>query len=97
VRSEALTQGDDKSVRFASLRLEIRDRLRDVCAGWPEDALDALVSQIATLTLKYQGRATPTPTEVKSLGRAMADMEDAIEHRERRKGTPEDGGPPSSD
>ena len=42
--------------RLEQLRRDITSRLRRVCANLPPDEFDALVLQIATVTLRYEQR-----------------------------------------
>lgn len=50
--------------RREQLLSEIAERLRRVCPAMPPERFEALVEDIARVTLKYEGRATPTPYEL---------------------------------
>ena len=46
--------------RREQLLVEIATRLRRVCPDMPPEHFDAMVHDIARITLKFEGRATPT-------------------------------------
>jgi hypothetical protein len=73
---------DAAPLRLRVLRLNIRERMRAVCAGWPEDQFEALVTHIAETSLKYEGVATPASPDETSAFRFIHQMNDAVAHVE---------------
>jgi hypothetical protein len=73
---------DAAPLRLRVIRLNIRERLRAVCAGWPEDQFEAMVTDIATTSLKYEGVATPASQEETTVFRFIKQMNDAVAHVE---------------
>jgi hypothetical protein len=43
----------EREREISALRHDVAERLRAVCAGWPEDAMEQLVQRIADITYKY--------------------------------------------
>lgn len=43
-----------KRERFNTLRAALMERLRRVCAGWPQRELDQLAAKMTRLQLKYE-------------------------------------------
>lgn len=73
---------DAAPLRLHVLRLNIRERLRAVCVGWPEDQFEALVTEIAETSLKYEGVATPASADESTAFRFIAQMNEAVAHVE---------------
>ena len=44
-----------ESARRVELRTSIASRLKGVCADWPPDVFDQMVSNLADITLRYEG------------------------------------------
>jgi hypothetical protein len=59
--------------RREQLVAEIAARLRRVCPDMPEDHFAAMVQDMAAITLKYEGHATPTAYELQLRRRAVDD------------------------
>ena len=45
---------EPSSTRLAELRAHVAERLRPICADWPDELFDEMVESIATITLKYE-------------------------------------------
>lgn len=59
----------DSRTRRDELLVTIAARLRPLCSELPADDFEAMVHEIARLTLKYEGRATPTEFELEQMRR----------------------------
>ena len=51
----------ERSGRLWVIMMEVRDRLRPVCADLPEDEFEAMVDRIARTQYKYEGQFADTP------------------------------------
>lgn len=69
--------------RRAQLLADIAARLRRVCPTMPAAQFDAMVEDIADVTLKFERRSTPTALEIEMLRRRDA-VERAIGDSARR-------------
>jgi hypothetical protein len=65
--------------RKAALVRELTTRLRPTCAGWPEELFGAMVENLAEITLKYDGRASPSSYDRRTSDRLLEDLKAAAE------------------
>ena len=71
------------SGRLIAIRIEIRERLRPVCQGWPALEFDELVEQVAQLTLKYERKVVPTEAGRRAMTGFFEEMRETVERSER--------------
>lgn len=55
-----------ESLRLAALREDIAARLKPVCEDWPVELFEQLVDNLASITLRYEGRATTASYDMRS-------------------------------
>ena len=66
----------DSRTRRDELLVTIAARLRPLCVGMSPEEFDSMVCEIARVTLKYEGRATPTEFELEMMRpRAAVELE----------------------
>ena len=75
----------DEQLRLDELVDNLRVRLRPVCADWPEDMFEEVVRELAAITLKYEGSATPSLYDRRRTDRLVADLKDIVERSERNR------------
>ena len=64
----------------------IRQRLGPLCADWPGDLFDSMVTQLADITLKYQGIASPSVYDRRTSDRLIDDLRAALERSKELRG-----------
>ena len=79
----------DQRLRLQQLTDDLRVRLRGVCADWPEDMFDEVVRELAAITLKYEGVATPNQYDRRHTDRLVTDLKEIV-GRSKRLRTDED-------
>lgn len=78
----------DDSLRLDELIVSLRHRLRPVCSDWPEDMFEEVVRELAVITMKYEGSATPSMYDRRRTDRLVDDLKDIVGRSERhREGT----------
>ena len=68
----------DQDLRLNEIIDSLRIRLRPVCADWPEDMFEEVVRELAAITLKYEGSATPSLYDRRRTERLVADLKEII-------------------
>lgn len=63
----------------AALVAALTERLRAICSDWPDSEFNALVGQIADITLKYEGRTTVGTYDRRSVETLVAELKSALE------------------
>lgn len=75
----------DPNARLSEIIDSLRIRLRPVCADWPEDMFDEVVRELASITLKYEGSATPSLYDRRRTDRLVADLKEVIGRNEKAR------------
>ena len=75
----------NERIRLDEITDSLRVRLRTVCADWPEDMFEEVIRELASITLKYEGSATPSIYDRRRTDRLVADLRDVIGRSERRR------------
>ena len=70
----------------AALVAALTERLRRICSDWPDSEFNALVGQIADITLKYEGRTTVGTYDRRSAEKLVAELKAALERSQSRRG-----------
>ena len=78
--------------RLQELIDSLKARLRPVCEDWPEDMFDEVVRELAAITIKYEGSATPTLYDRRHTDRLVADLKEVVSRSSKRR---EGDGPPA--
>ena len=76
----------DERLRLQQLTDDLRVRLRGVCAEWPEDMFDEVVRELAEITLKYEGTATPNLYDRRRTDRLVSDLKEIVDRSTRLRG-----------
>jgi hypothetical protein len=64
--------------RRAAIIHELRNRLRPMCAEWPEALFVAMIENLAEVTLKYEGLASTSTYDRRTMDRLVADFKEAV-------------------
>ena len=51
---DAVNQSANREQALAAIRHDVAERIRSVCATWPEDETERLVERIAEVKYKYE-------------------------------------------
>jgi len=74
--------------RRDELIAQMTERLRPVCAEWPEDAFSQMVARLADITLRYEGISALTDAyDRRTTDRLIAELHEAIEKSESARDT----------
>jgi len=79
----------NEQLRLDELIETLRVRLRPVCSDWPEDMFEEVVRELAAITLKYEGSATPGMYDRRRTDRLVADLKDIVGRSQQRRGAEE--------
>ena len=71
----------EESVRLEALIASMSSRLRPLCAEWPETNFNEMVRELAEITLRYEGQATPTASECAAMDLLAAQTKEMLEKR----------------
>ena len=74
-----------RDLRLSEIIDSLRARLRPVCADWPEDMFEEVVRELATITLKYEGSATPSLYDRRRTERLVEDLKEIIGRNEKAR------------
>jgi hypothetical protein len=80
----------DERLRLQQLTDDLRVRLRGVCADWPEDMFDEVIRELAAITLKYEGTATPNQYDRRRTDRLVSDLKEIVGKNKARREEQED-------
>lgn len=78
----------EASIRLAALREDIASRLSHLCHDWPAEQFSALIEHIASVTLKYEGRAGATMYDVRSTDLLVKKLEEGLKRSEELRNRP---------
>jgi hypothetical protein len=76
---------EDSSSRLIEVRDAIRERLRGVCAHWPAELFDSMVTRLAQITLKYERQGSSSPYDRKSADHLLDDMKDTLRRSQAQR------------
>lgn len=65
-------------LKYRHNRRELARRLRPVCADWPNDLFDSMIEGLATLTMKYEGTASPSTYDRRTTERLVSEVRNAL-------------------
>ena len=71
------------STRLTEIRNAIAVRLRSVCADWPDDVFNAMVENLAAITLKYESLGSGNAYNRRSTERLLNDVRDSLDRGDR--------------
>lgn len=74
----------DSQTRRAVLVLDLNRRLRPVCTEWPDDLFNRMIESLATVTLKFEGTASPSTYDRRTTDRLLDDLKDALKRSAER-------------
>ena len=79
-----------ESLRLAALREDIAARLKPVCEDWPPDLFDQVVENLASITLRYEGRTTTATYDVRTTDALVSKLGEGL-LRSQKGRTPPSG------
>jgi hypothetical protein len=86
LRRKIVNMANDEHHRLDELTDNLRSRLRTVCADWPEDMFEEVIRELAAITLKYEGSATPTLYDRRRTDRLVTDLKDIVRRTRSARG-----------
>jgi hypothetical protein len=76
-----MTEADE---RLLAVKHNIATRLRPVCADWPSELFETMVTRLAAITLKYESVTALPGYDRRTTERLLADLKAALEESEAR-------------
>ena len=67
-----------ESLRLAALRDDIAARLKPVCEDWPDELFSQVVDNLASITLRYEGRTTTATYDVRTTDALVNKLSDGL-------------------
>ena len=67
-----------ESLRLAALRDDIAARLKPVCEDWPAELFSQVVDNLASITLRYEGRATTATYDMRTTDALVSKLTDGL-------------------
>lgn len=76
----------DEQRRFDVLVENLRLRLRPVCENWPEPMFEAMIGQLAEITVRYEIDEGMRVYDRRGTDRLVADMKELLEKNQHHRG-----------